>query len=173
MRHSLAPRTIWSAALLVAAAACSTETMAPASAPSFARGDGGGNPQFNKQATTLTRDGDNLVVFFKETGLPAGSVQTVQLSATGTATFACINGGGRNPSAANKRTVSPDLSTSGRFEADRSGNITGTLTLMPPTAGDFSCPSGQTLSGPTDVSFTNVVLDDLTSGATRSFAGTF
>jgi hypothetical protein len=169
-------RTLWSAALLLATAACSSDTTGPAAggAPSLARGDaGGGNPQFNKAGTDLTRVGDNLVVDFKETGLPSGSVQTITLSATGTATFLCINGGGRNPSAANKRTVSDDLSTSGVFESDRSGNVTGSLTLMPPGPGDFSCPSGQTLSGPTDVSFTNVVLSDATSGAMRSFAGTF
>jgi hypothetical protein len=172
MRHV---RTLLSAALLLATAACSTETTAPkGGAPALARGDaGGGNPQFNKNATDVTRVGDNLVVNFKETGLPSGSIQTITLSATGTATFLCINGGGKNPSAANKRTVSDDLSTSGTFEADRSGNVTGSLTLMPPGPGDFSCPSGQTLSGPTDVSFTNVVLSDATSGAMRSFAGTF
>jgi hypothetical protein len=173
MRHA---RTLLSATLLLATAACSTETTAPTavSSPALARGDaGGGNPQFNKAATDVTRVGDNLVVDFKETGLPSGSVQTITLSATGTATFVCINGGGRNPSAANKRTVSDDLSTSGTFSADRSGNVTGSLTLMPPGPGDFSCPSGQTLSGPTDVSFTNVVLSDQTSGAMRSFAGTF
>ena len=102
MRHA---HTLLSAALLLAVAACSTETTAPTAggAPGLARGDaGGGNPQFNKAATDVTRVGDNLVVDFKETGLPSGSVQTITLSATGTATFLCINGGGRNPSAANK-----------------------------------------------------------------------
>jgi hypothetical protein len=170
-------RTLLSAALLLAAAACSTETTAPTAggAPALARGDAaGGNPQFNKAGTDLTRDGNNLVVTFKETGLPSGSVQTITLSAKGTATFLCINGGSKNPSATNKRTVSGDISTTAEFPpADKNGNLIGTLTLMPPGPGDFSCPSGQTLSGPTDVSFTNVVLTDETSGAMRSFAGTF
>jgi hypothetical protein len=170
-------RTLWSAALLVATAACSSDTTAPATsgAPSLAKGDAtAGNPQFNKAGTDLTRVGDNLVVNFKETGLAAGSVQTISLTATGTATFVCINGGGKNPSAANKRTVTEPLATTANFPvADKNGNLTGTLTLMPPGPGDFSCPSGQTLSGPTDVSFSNVVLTDETSGATRSFAGTF
>ena len=174
MRHA---RTLLSAALLLAVAACSTETTAPTAggAPGLARGDaGGGNPQFNKNATDVTRVGDNLVVNFKETGLAAGSVQTISLTATGTATFLCINGGNKNPSAANKRTVTEPLETTAEFPvADKNGNLTGSLTLMPPGPGDFSCPSGQTLSGPTDVSFTNVVLTDETSGAMRSFAGTF
>jgi hypothetical protein len=69
--------------------------------------------------------------------------------------------------------VSDDVSVSGEFKGDRNGTVSGTLTLMPPGPGDFSCPAGQTLSGPTDVSFSNVVLTDQTSGATRSFAGTF
>jgi hypothetical protein len=169
-------RTLWSAALLVATAACSSDATAPATsgAPSLARGEAvGGTPQFNKAGTDLTRVGDNLVVNFKETGLAAGSVQTIKLTATGTATFLCINGGDKNPSATNKRTVSPDVVAIGTFPSDRNGNVTGSLTLLAPGPGDFSCPGGQTLSGAMDVSFTNVVLTDQTSGATRSFAGTF
>jgi hypothetical protein len=125
-----------------------------------------GNPHFIKSATSATQVGNTLVVNFKEAGLASGSVETVQVSALGTATFQCINGGGKNPSAANKTTVSSQLSNSGTFSADRSGNIVGSLTLNAPGPGGFSCPPGQTLSGPLDVSFTNIVVSDLTSGAT-------
>jgi hypothetical protein len=37
-----------------------------------------------------------------------------------------------------------------------------------PGPGSFTCPPGQTLVGPTNVSYTNIVLTDLTSGATIS-----
>jgi hypothetical protein len=132
-----------------------------------------GNPHFIKNATNATRSGNDLVVNFKETGLESGSVETVQVSALATATFQCINGGGKNPSAANKTTVSSTVSNSGTFNADRSGNIVGSLTLGPPGPGGFTCPPGQTLSGPLDVSYTNVVVSDLTSGASIRLPGTF
>ena len=138
-----------------------------------AGGGGGGNPHFIKNATSVARSGDDLTVVFKESGLAEGSVETVQLSAIGTATYKCINGGGHNPSAANKRTISTLETTSGQFTADANGNIVGSLSLAPPGPGDFTCPPGQTLTGPLDVSYTSVSLTDLTSGATMSFGGTF
>jgi hypothetical protein len=132
-----------------------------------------GNPHFIKNATSATRSGDNLVVTFKEAGLESGSVETVVVSALATASFECINGGDKNPKAANKETVSDEVSASDTFTADKSGNIVGTLTLEPPGPGDFSCPPGQDLSGPLNVSYTNVVVNDTTSGATISLRGTF
>ena len=127
-----------------------------------------GNPHFIKSATNASVVNNNLVVNFKEAGLASGSVETVQVSATGTATYQCFNNGGNHPRAANKETVSADLVNSGTFTADRSGNIVGSLSLAPPGPGDFSCPSGQTLVGPTDVSYSNITVTDLTSGATIS-----
>jgi hypothetical protein len=41
--------------------------------------------------------------------------------------------------------------------------------LQPPGPGDFSCPSGQTLVGPTNVSYSNVTLTDTTSGQSVFF----
>ena len=70
------------------------------------------------------------------------------------------------PKAANKETVSSDLSNTQNFPVDKNGNLVGTISLAPPGPGDFSCPSGQTLVGPTNVSYTNIVLTDATSGAT-------
>jgi hypothetical protein len=127
-----------------------------------------GNPHFIKNATNASVSGGFLTVNFKETGLASGSVETVQLSATGTATYQCFNNGGNHPKAGNKETVSEDSVTSGQFTADRSGNIVGSLTLAPPGPGSFTCPPGQTLVGPTNVSYTNIVLTDVTSGATIS-----
>jgi hypothetical protein len=127
-----------------------------------------GNPHFIKSATSASVQDNNLVVNFKETGLASGSVETVQLNASGTATYQCFNNGGNHPKAGNKETVSKDLVASGQFTANRSGNIVGSLKLAPPGPGSFTCPAGQTLVGPTNVSYTNIVLTDLTSGATIS-----
>jgi len=46
----------------------------------------------------------------------------------------------------------------------QNGNIEGTLRLSPPGLGSFTCPPGQDLVGPTNVSYSNVTLTDTTSG---------
>src|SRR5438034_1072468 len=51
--------------------------------------------------------GNNLVVSFKEVGL-GNDVTCISVSARADATYACFNGGNKNPSAANKRTISED-----------------------------------------------------------------
>lgn len=133
-----------------------------------------GNPHFIKSATSATLSGSSLVVSFKEAGLSSGAVETVTVTATATTTYECVNNGGKNPKASNKTTTKTDVSTSGTFTADRSGNITGSLTLTPPsaTALGFSCPSGQTVTF-VSVTYTNVAITDTTSGASTSFPGTF
>jgi hypothetical protein len=133
-----------------------------------------GSPHFIKNATRASLDGANLVVNFKEAGLPSGATETVTLSASETVTYECVNGGGQNPSASNKKTVKTTASTSGEFTADRNGNIVGSLTLEPASAGDvgFTCPPGQTVTF-VSVTYSNVTLSDADSGATRSFPGSF
>jgi hypothetical protein len=133
-----------------------------------------GNAHFIKNATTATRSGNDLVVNFKETGLESGSVEPVTVSANATTTYSCVNGGSNIPSDRKKtRTTSP-VSESGAFTADRSGNIKGTLTLSPPSAADvgLTCPSGQTATL-ISISYSNVVVEDETSGARFAFSGTF
>jgi hypothetical protein len=133
-----------------------------------------GSPHFIKNATKATLSGANLVVKFKEAGLASGSVETVTVSATATTTYECVNNGGKNPSASNKTTTATDVSQSGTFTADRSGNITGTLALAPPTAAQlgFSCPPGQTVTF-VSVTYANVVIADTTSGASFALGGPF
>jgi hypothetical protein len=150
-------------------AVLSLMALALAAVPALGAAPNTGNAHFIKNATNASvDDAGNLVVNFKETGLSSGSVETVELKATGTADYQCFNTGGKHPRAANKETVSSQLSTSGQFTADRSGNIVGSLTLAPPGPGTFTCPPGQELVGPTNVSYTGIVLTDITSGATIS-----
>ena len=128
------------------------------------------SPHFISASAKLNSSGD-LVATFKEAGLGTTvSTEAVSLSADGTATYACINGGGNHPKATNKETVSGPVSNSGNFPV-RNGQTTGSLTVGPPGPGSFSCPSGQkrVLAS---VSYTNVVLTGL-AGDTADIPGTF
>jgi hypothetical protein len=107
--------------------------------------------------------GNNLVVSFKEAGL-GNDVTCIEITADASANYACYNGGGKNPSAANKRTVSAHLVETGCF-TPHNGQITGSLTLTPPGPGDFSCPPGQRLRLDS-VSYTNVLVRDTTHNKT-------
>jgi hypothetical protein len=138
-------------------------------APAYA-----GSPHFIKSATSASLSGANLVCTFKEAGLESGSTETVTCSATEAITYECVNNGGKNPSASNKRTFRTTGSASGQFSADRNGNIIGTLTITAASAASlgFSCPSGQTVTL-VSVTYSNVQVVDSTSGASVAIAGTF
>jgi hypothetical protein len=87
----------------------------------------------------------NLVCTFKEVGLGnTAATEEVTCSADATAVYACLNGGGNHPKAANKATVNGPVSGGGVFPV-RNGSTTGSITVSPPSAGSFSCPNGQRL----------------------------
>jgi hypothetical protein len=123
------------------------------------------NPHFVK--ASASESGNNLVCSFKEAGLGSGQEVTITCSAEATANYQCINKGGHNPSAENKRSVNEEVSESGDFTATKSGQVTGSLTVEPPGPGDFTCPKGQTLTL-VSVTYDNVVLTDETTGATET-----
>lgn len=118
--------------------------------------------KFHSTTASVNNNG-SLTVAFDERGLGNGDIDYT-LTADVDATFACINGGGKNPSAANKRTISSEVSTSGTFES-KNGRVVASLTTSAPTAGGFSCPPGQRLVL-ASVSYTNIVLTDTTNGST-------
>jgi len=139
-------------------------------APAFA-----GNAHFIKNATKVTSaDLSTLTVTFKEAGLESGSVETVVLSADVTAVYQCINGGGHNANATNKSEEMFHPEASGQFEANKNGNIVGSLSLSVPGVDEngLDCPNGQReqLSMTT---WSNVHLEDITSGAVADISGTF
>jgi hypothetical protein len=150
---------------MVAAATVAAVVAAPASA---------GNAHFIKSATKASLSGANLVCKFKEAGLESGSVETVTCSATQSITYECVNGGGKNPAASNKKTFATTVSRSGQFSADRNGNIVGSLALSPASASSlgFSCPPGQTVTL-VSVNYSNVRVVDSTSGASLAISGSF
>src|SRR3954467_4896941 len=133
-----------------------------------------GSPHFIKNASSASLSGANLVCKFKEAGLASGSVETVSCNATESVAYECVNGGGKNPSASNKKTFATTASKSGTFTADKNGNIVGTLTLSPASASSlgFSCPPGQTVTF-VGVTYSNVSVTDVTSGASIALPGTF
>lgn len=117
------------------------------------------SPHFIKASASC--DGSNLQVSFKEAGLGSNPV-TISLTGTATATYQCFNGGGNHPKAANKTTVSATQTVSGVFYP-QNGQVTNSLSMSPPGPGGFTCPSGQTLVGPTDVSYSNLSLTDVSN----------
>ncbi len=128
------------------------------------------SPHFISASASVNSAG-SLVATFKEAGLGTTvSTETITLAATASATYACINGGGNHPKAANKETVTEPLSNSGTFPV-RNGQTTGSIPVGPPGPGSFSCPSGQSLVL-SFVSYTNVLLTGL-AGDTANIPGTF
>jgi hypothetical protein len=110
-----------------------------------------------------------LVVSFDEAGVGTSSI-TYTLTADATATYACINGGGNHPKAANKETHAGAVSGGGTFEP-KHGRVTGSVSAGPISAGSFTCPSGQRLVLAA-VSYTNIVLTDTQNNVSVSIADT-
>jgi hypothetical protein len=116
-------------------------------------------PQFHAATSSVNNDGA-LVVNFDERGLGNGDINYT-LTADATALYACINGGGNHPKAANKQAFEGQVSGGGSFEA-KNGRVVASLTAGPLLAPQFTCPSGQrrVLAA---VTYTNIVLTDTTN----------
>ncbi|MFC7593970.1 hypothetical protein ACFQU3_01505 [Terrabacter sp. GCM10028922] len=110
-----------------------------------------------------------LVVSFDERGLGNGNIDYV-LMADASAVYACINGGGNHPQAADKETVNDDVSAAGSFES-KNGRVQASLSAGPISAGDFSCPGGQRLVL-ASVSYSDITLTDTTNGTSVSVPDT-
>jgi hypothetical protein len=118
--------------------------------------------------TSSVDDAGALVVIFDERELGEGGVD-YQLNADATANYACINGGKKNPQAANKRAVEDELSTKMSSEP-KHGRIQASLTTGPvPPPDDFDCPLGQ-IEMLVSVAYTNIVLTDTTNNVSVSVA---
>ncbi|HYU74294.1 MAG TPA: hypothetical protein VEL31_16620 [Ktedonobacteraceae bacterium] len=130
------------------------------------------SPHFISASASGPNSAGNLTVSFKESGLGNNALINYVASADATATYACINGGGNHPKATNKETVSGPVSATGTFSSGKNGTISQSLTLNPPSAGDFTCPSGQKLVL-AFVSYTNAAITDTTNNVTEAIPGTF
>ena len=115
---------------------------------------------------TSSVDGNGaLVVDFKEAGL--GNNQNIDYTVTGdqNASFSYMNKGGNivqgQPFNATDATLA-----SGTFSSDKNGNITATLTseAPSPSADDLKLANGNGWKLITDITYTNLSLNDTTNG---------
>jgi hypothetical protein len=119
---------------------------------------------FFKDTSASVNDNGALVVTIDEAGVGQSQVNYT-LTASASATWACINGGGNHPKAANKETVTGQVSATASF-SPINGRVMGTIGPTGPLSpGGFTCPSGQTLVLAA-VSYSNIVLTDTTNGVT-------
>jgi hypothetical protein len=104
------------------------------------------SPHFLFANSSISSTTGALTVDFKEVGLGTGTTSvTITLTVeNATAVYQCFNNGGNHPKAGNKETVSTSLQASGTFPV-RNGQTTASLSVGPPSQGDFTCPSGQSL----------------------------
>jgi hypothetical protein len=116
--------------------------------------------KFHSASSSVNNDGA-LVVNFDERGLGNENVDYT-LTADATALYACINGGGKHPQAANKEAFEGQVSGGGSFEV-KNGRVVASITVGPLLAPQFQCPNGQrrVLAA---VTYTNIVLTDTTNG---------
>ena len=112
-------------------------------------------------ASASVNNNGALVVAWDEAGLGNGNI-AYTVASDATATYACINGGGNHPKAANKTTVNGDVTAFGSFQS-KNGRVRASLTAGPLGPGSFSCPGGQRLVLAA-VSYSNIVLTDTTNG---------
>jgi hypothetical protein len=116
-------------------------------------------------ATGSVDNAGSLVVSFDERGLGNDNID-YSLTADATALYACINGGGKHPQAANKEAFEGQVSGGASFEP-KNGRVIADITAGPLEAPEFQCPSGQkrVLAA---VSYSNIVLTDTTNGTSTS-----
>jgi len=118
---------------------------------------------FFNVGSTVNSDG-SMTISYDEAGVGNATVNyTVNTNAS--ATYACINGGGNHPKAANKESTNGTLSVS--FSRDpNNGRVTGsTSPSIGPLSSTLVCPSGQTFVLAC-VSYTGTTLTDTTNNVT-------
>ena len=118
------------------------------------------------KATASINDSGALVVTFDEAGVGQNQVNYT-LSASASATYACINGGNNHPKAANKATFNGPVSSPSIGFQPENGRVKGSISVGPLGSGSFSCPSGQRLVL-ASVSYSNITLTDTTNNVTAS-----
>lgn len=109
------------------------------------------NPKLTVQSASVNSTG-SLVISARGTGLGNNQNVTIYVGgeyALASATWGCVNGSGKVPNAANKRTSSFEPTVSQEVTADRNGSVRATITINPPAAPsstDLKCGGGQRLA---------------------------
>ena len=127
---------------------------------------------FTSASASVSADG-SLVVSFKEAGLGSNVNINYVASADAVANYGCVNNGGKNPQASNKRAASGPVTAPASFASGTNGSISQSLTLKPPAPpADVSGPGGQK-NVIADVTDTNVSIKDTTTPVTEAVPGSF
>src|SRR5881397_4028380 len=120
-------------------------------------------------ATGSVADNGALQVSWDEAGVGNAQVNYT-LTADSTATYACINGGGNHPKAANKQSVAGPLSSPETGFQPENGRVRVTNGIsLGPLPSTLVCPSGQTFVLAC-VKYTNIVLFDTTNNVSAKIA---
>ena len=127
------------------------------------------SPHFIFADASVANNGD-LIVSWKEAGLGDNQLIHYQASADASGFYACINGGGKHPQAANKEAFEGPVSGEGTFSSGKNGQITASLDIAPPPS-PLTCPNGQRLVLAC-VTYANVALTDTTNGISSGVPGT-
>lgn len=122
-------------------------------------------------ATGSVANNGALQVSWDEAGV-GNALVNYTLTADSSATYACINGGGNHPSAKNKQAVAGPVTSPQAGFNPTNGRVTTTNGIsVGPLASTLSCPGGQTFVLAC-VSYTNIVLTDITNSVSTSIADT-
>jgi hypothetical protein len=126
------------------------------------------NPHFIFATSSVDGNGA-LVVNFKEAGL--GDNQNIDYTVTGdqNASFAYMNNGGNTVQGTPFNAVDTTLA-SGTFTSGKNGQITATLTSAAPSpsADDLKIANGNGWKLITDITYTNLALNDTTNGVSTT-----
>jgi hypothetical protein len=118
-------------------------------------------------ASGSVADSGALQVSWDEAGV-GNALVNYTLSTDASATYACINGGGNHPKAANKQSVNGPLTSPSTGFQPENGRVTVTNAIsLGPLGSTLVCPSGQTFVLAC-VSYTNITLTDTTNNVSTS-----
>jgi hypothetical protein len=125
-------------------------------------------PHFIFANASVDNDGD-LIVSWKEAGLGDNQLIDYEARADASGFYACINGGGKHPQAANKEAFEGPVIGTGTFASSKNGQITASLEVDPPPS-PLACPNGQRLVLAC-VTYANISLTDTTNGVSADVQG--
>ena len=126
------------------------------------------SPHFINASASVDNAG-NLVVSWKEAGLGDNQWIDYVASADANGFYACINGGGKHPQAANKEALDGLVTGCSPFSPRTTVHITHSVTVAPPPS-PLSCPNVQRLVLAC-VTYSNIALTDTTNGIDADIPG--
>lgn len=133
----------------------------------FAATSQGASPHFASVKASVAGNGD-LVINVRAAGLGSNSTVTLHAEGYAEATWGCINRGGKNPGAENKRTEGSGFDESGVFTSGRNGSVKAALIVeMPEMPNDLSCPGNMTTEL-LSVTYSNLVVTEDINGLTAN-----